>query len=71
MLKQKQKGEVETCPATVSSSLLQNKHRHELAEFEKTIEDELKKHDMKLLLEVSWLICSFWGTEIYAFCFYV
>lgn len=52
MLKQKQKGEVETCPATVSSSLLQNKHRHELAEFEKTIEDELKKHDMKLLLEI-------------------
>ena len=55
MLKQKQKEEVDTRPPNVSSAILQNKHRHELSEFEKTIEDELKKHDMKLLLEVcSW-----------------
>jgi len=52
MLKQKQKEEVDTRPPNVSSAILQNKHRHELSEFEKTIEDELKKHDMKLLLEI-------------------
>jgi len=50
MLKQKQKEEVDS--AAASSSVLQNKHRHEMAEFEKNIEDELKKHDMKLLLEI-------------------
>ena len=54
MLKQKQKEEVETRPPAVSGALLQGKHRQELAEFEKNIEDELKRNDMKLLLEVTY-----------------
>ena len=52
VLKQKQKEEVETRPPNVSSAFVQNKHRQESAEFEKNIEDELKRNDMKLLLEV-------------------
>jgi len=52
MLKQKQKEEAETRPANVSGALLQGKHRQELADFEKNIENELKRHDMKLLQEI-------------------
>ena len=44
MLKQKQKEEAETRPANVSGALLQGKHRQELADFEKNIENELKRH---------------------------
>jgi len=52
VLKQKQKEEVETRPPNLSSAFVQNKHRQELAEFEKNIEDELKRNDMKLVTEI-------------------
>jgi len=52
-LKQKQKEELGQCEARPHNlPLVQQKHKQEMADFEKGIEDELKKHDMKLVLEL-------------------